>query len=642
MAEPRYESLARALRAFGRFRKRWSVLEGLARFLLAGPGTLLAWFLVDWLIGLPAWPLLISFGLVVGVGLWAAAWRLLRPMLRRVQIEREALVAESLHGGLDNQLIGALQLGREVAERTEPLGYSPNLVAALVHRAAALVGQASCLWDAAMPAAGWKPKYPRESPKISSDTLVPPALDLRKLVDLTRARRWLGAAGALALAIAGCLVFAQGAVATRVERLRDAYAAVLDALFPVEMRVTPGDIAVVRGRPVTLGVEVIGARRRQVRLLLTNLAGRANLHAKPEGRAARHTLPLASGKASFEIAAATESFGYAFEYGRRRTPGHRVLVGDRPQISAINYEMAYPAYTGQPPRTLVGRVPRLQGLIGTSVLVSFAATTELHPDACAVEWQDGSKQALAISGRFGHFSFTIDRPDRATIHLTGAYGPGFEMERPLSFEVAVQRDEPPSVQVLLRQKKLTMFAEEAAAFGLRWLAEDDFGVAEVTLEHRIDTVDKLLGRPTREGAVPRRVDPPQERVRGEFLDFLKTLSPPLQPGDRIAITVSAKDNNTETGPSLGRSQPIEIVVVRQDLAAFTEKQFGFDTPTLLGGLSRVKRETDLLVDPVKTVRTEAKQEIDRQALKSRVAQEGWPSGSEDAIGDYFRLLSGSD
>ena len=642
VTEPNYDRLFLAVRRFGGFRKRWAMLEGLAWAVLIGPGALLAWFLADWVVGLPAWPLLGSFLLVLAVGAWALAWRLVRPMLRRIRVEREALIAESLHGALDNHLIGSLQLGRELAESSEPTGHSADLVRALIARTAGLIA------DCRLPIADLPPPGSRveEAAPVSSNrksaignrkSAAP--LELRRLVDLTRARRSLAAAGALALAIAGCLVFAQNAVSTRAERLRDAYATVLDALFPVEMRVGPGDIAVVRGRPVTLTVEVLGARRRQVQLFLSSAIENGKLPIDNLQLPPIMALLLADRKASFEILEARESFRYSFAYGRRRTAEHQVLVGDRPEISAINYEIAYPAYTGQPPRTLVGRVPKLQALIGTNVLVSFAATTDLHPDSCLVEWQDGSRQAVAVTGRFGHFSFTVDRPDRATLYLTGAYGAGFEMERPLSFEVAVQRDEPPSVQVLLRQKKLTMLPEEAAAFGLRWLAEDDFGVAEATLEYRIDTIDKLLGRPTREASLPRRIDPPQERVRDQFLDFLKTLSPPLQPGDRITITVSAKDNNTETGPGLGRSQPIEIVVVRQDLSGFVERQFDFGSQTLLSGLSRVQRATDLLVDPVKTVRTEAKQEIDRQTVKARVAQETWPSGSEDAIGDYFRLLS---
>ena len=94
-----------------------------------------------------------------------------------------------------------------------------------------------------------------------------------------------------------------------------------------------------------------------------------------------------------------------------------------------------------------------------------------------VLWQDGTEQDVSVSGRFGHFAFVVTRPDRAAIHLTGAYGPGFELEKPVAFEIAVQRDQPPSVAILRRERKLTMLAKEAAAFGLRYVAEDDFGVS---------------------------------------------------------------------------------------------------------------------------------------------------------------------
>jgi hypothetical protein len=160
------------------------------------------------------------------------------------------------------------------------------------------------------------------------------------------------------------------------------------------------------------------------------------------------------------------------------------------------------------------------------------------------------------------------------------------------------------------------------------------------LEYRIDTVDELLGRPTRTGAVPRRVEPAQDRVKGQFAEMFKTLQPPLQPGDRITMSVSAKDNNTETGPGFGKSLPIEIVVVRPDIGSFVEQQFAFGSMGMLQGLKRVQRATDLLVEPEKTDRTEKAQAADKKAVKSRVSQENWPSGSEDDVGRYFQLLSG--
>jgi hypothetical protein len=196
------------------------------------------------------------------------------------------------------------------------------------------------------------------------------------------------------------------------------------------------------------------------------------------------------------------------------------------------------------------------------------------------------------------------------------------------------------VQVLRRRKKLTLMAKEAAAFALGWVAEDDFGVAEVNLRYRIDTIDPLLRRPLREGSQARRIDPPRDRARGKFTDIFESLSPRLEPGDRITLTVTATDNNTETGPRVGRSQPVEIVIVRQDLAGFVEKKFGFQAHALLGGLHKIKRATNLLVDPVKTVRSEAKLDIAKHKVRSRVGADTWPSGAEDAVGDYFRLLSG--
>jgi len=578
------------------------MLGGVSRFVLFAGGALLVWFLVDWAVGLPAWPMFVLFVLIALLALWGVGWWLIRPALRRVRIEREALLVERLHGELDNQIIGSLQLGREVTEAEREgraLGYSAGLVRVLVGRTAALLAQ----------------------------------FDVRKLVDLRAAHRWLAAAVVVALAIGACLLFAWGAVLQRADRLRYAYLTVLDTLFPVTMEVGPGNVKVVRGEPVTLNVKVIGSRRPDVKLVRTDL--------ETEEEQA-DALTLRAQKAASTVEHVTHSFSYRFEYGRLRSEEFRVLAGDLPKLEAVNYELMYPPYTGQPPRTFVGRVPRLRGLAGTGVLVSFAATTELHPEYCYVEWQDGSKTAVTINGRFGHFSFTIDRPDRATVYLFGAYGRKFAMERPLSFEVSVQQDEPPSVDILLKKKKLTMLVEEAGAFGFNLLAEDDFGVAKITVDYRIDTVDELLGRQPRTHAISRDVEPPRDRVKDKFLQLFKDLAPPLEPGDRITITVSATDNNTETGPGVGRSQPVEIVVVRPDLGAFVEKEFGFGVHSVLGGLHKVRRETNLLVAPLRSVRTEAKIQVESHALKSRVSQESWPGGSEDAVADYFRLLSGEE
>ena len=603
---PQLDSLRRLVRRFGGFRWRWSVLHGLALAVLALPGSLLVWFLLDWALKLPPWPLVILFAVAAVGGLAAAIVWGVPPLFRRVKVEREALVIESLDqstgespgGGLDNQLIGSLQLGEEVARAAgRPLAYSPEFVSILLDQTAARFEN----------------------------------LDPRSLLDLRRTKRLLLPAAAVIATTVLLVIFAGGAIQDRVSRLCDAYAAVLDTLFPVELRVRPGDVAIVRGRPVELAVEAVGARRREIVLHRTDLKGE-NPAATP--------LPLKNGAAAFTVDPTVDSFSYEFEYGGRRSKPHRVLVDDLPEINAINFELAPPSYTGQPPRTLTGRLPKVAGLAGTTVLVSFGATTDLHPELCYVQWADGSKQVLSISGRFAHFGFTLSKPDRATIHLTGALGPGFEMAEPVAFDLAVVQDQPPTVKLAIKNRRLTLFEDAAAAFLLNYTAEDDFAVAEVNLEYKIDTVDPLLGRSPREGGVPRRIEPARDLVKGRFADMFKALDPPLEPGDRITITLTAKDNNTETGPGAGRSPPVEIVVVRPDLAGFVEQQFGFGGAALLGGLQKVKRTTDLLIEASKTVRTETKQAVDKQPLKVGTGSETIPGGGDDAMADYFNLLSG--
>ena len=284
---PQLESLRRVVRRFGGFRWRWSVLHGLALAVLALPGSLLVWFLLDWALKLPPWPLVILFVVAAVGGLVAALVWMVPPLVRRVHLEREAVVIESLHqslgggggggGGLDNQLIGSLQLGEEMARAAgRPLGHSPEFVSILLDQTTARFEN----------------------------------LDPRSLLDLRRTKRLLIPAAAVIATLVLLVIFANGAIQDRVARLRDAYAAVLDTLFPVELRVSPGDVAIVRGRPVELRVEAVGARRREIVLHRADLKGE-NPEAMP--------LLLKDDAAAFTVDPTVDSFSYECGYGGRRS-----------------------------------------------------------------------------------------------------------------------------------------------------------------------------------------------------------------------------------------------------------------------------------------------------------------------------------
>ena len=618
-----YALLTQRLQGFGAFRKRWAWLFALAWFVILGPGSLLALVLLDWLVPLPWYVLLSLFVVTIGLTVYSAIRYALLPLLARIDVEHEALILESLHGSLDNQIIGSLQLGREVVEAQaagRPVGYSIAIVSALVTRTSDNIG----------------------------------ALNLTALVDRTKAAHNLTIAAAIIIGSIVLAVAAPRVVAQRAERIRDAYATLMDLLFPVNINVTPGDKALVRGMPVSLGVEIAKARRHNVRLILTDL--------KTKKVTANDYALDADHKFNFDIASAQESFTYQFEYGGRRSLAHKILVGDLPAIAAMNTELTYPIYTGMPSRTLVGRLPRIQALQGTEVLVSIASTVELDPGRSYVVFSGGQKQGLTVTGRFAHFSFRIDREEDAAIHLTGALGPGFEMREPATFKILPQIDLPPKVSLLLSQKTkalgatedgLPLLAEETLHFGLSAIAEDDFGVSEMWLEYKIDTRNKHLENLPQRNAggysvPPFLFNPPQDRVKYSFAEVFKTLSPPLMPGERVTLTVWAKDTNPSPGnpgpgnptPGKGRSESFTFTVVQPDLGTYVEQQFGFGADPLLGGLKRVQRATNLLIEAERTTHTEAKGTVEKQEVKSRVGAENWPGGAQDAVGDYFRLLSG--
>jgi len=525
------ESIKRIVRRFGRFRKRWAVLDGLATFVIVSPGALLLWFALDWALKLPPWMLLPLFAAACGFSLWACAKWAIIPQFSRVDTEREALAIERLHGEMDNRLIGSLQLGEDLrAAAGKRVSYAPELVRELVRRTGKMLS----------------------------------TIRTKALVDLSRPKWHLAGGAAVAIIVALCLLYAQGAVRERGRRLANAYSALVELIFPVTLEVEPGNLAVVRGRPVTLSVNVKGARRREARLIMTEI-GTKDIIPEP----VEEPLQLSDEKqASFEVAKADRTFTYQFAYGRRLSEEYEITVEDLPEVQAINYELTPPAYTGHPMHLLTGRVSKLKGLKGTGVLVNFAASTELDPELCRVEWGTGLEQDIDISGRFGSFSFVIETPDRLSVYLTGYLGKGFEMAEPLVFDVIVIDDNRPTIRVLTRNTEVDMTEGEARGLRLPYLATDDFGIKEIVLSFHVESTHELFGHGKREGTITRRIDPPRERVKDRFTSIFSNIKPLPESGERISLRLKATDNNARD-PGTGHSREIVIDVFKPELA------FGF-------------------------------------------------------------------
>ena len=65
-----------------------------------------------------------------------------------------------------------------------------------------------------------------------------------------------------------------------------------------------------------------------------------------------------------------------------------------------------------------------------------------------------------------------------------------------------------------------------------------------------------------------------------------------------------------------------------------------ESALLLRGLKQVKRSTDLLQAPTRTVRTEAPIKLKKHIVDARPGKKTMLGESEDDVGRYFDLLSG--
>ena len=598
-----YRSIEKAVKGFGRYRKRWEVLLSWGRFGSIGIAPILLWVLLDWVFELP---LLAVFGTFVVVAIFALVtllkWVVVPPW-RRIRRDHEANVVEELHGKLNNRIIGSLQLGGEVlSEKIDKTSASTPMVRALVVRTSGILAETK----------------------------------LKSLLDLRRTWKFLGVAMVILAGYGSLGHYAPQVYEDRYNRTIEGYYTLLDLLFPVDFEISPGDLRMVRGDAVELEARVIGARRDEGRLVKIF---------EETGETTTEVLKLKDEKVSVTLEGdqTAANFRYRFEYANEISQLHLVEVEDRPLIQAINFELEPPEYTGQSMRLITGKVAKLEGLPGTKVLVSFAANTPLDAERTFWETSTGIRDPIEVNGRYGTFQFEIVQNEILSINLTGHFGEGFEMERPQSISIIAQSDEPPSINILTKLSEKELVPGQAAGLPVAWRAEDDFGLSEVRLDYTITSLFEVLNRQDRKGSRVVELDPPRDRARSRFTGIFSGTA--IYPGDKVTITLLARDNRPET-PGVGRSRTIEFVVVGNDLGQFVSGQdFGFrrreESALKLEFAERIGRSTDLLQDPVKTLLTEAKFPLGKHDVAAATRAESVPFGLEELISQYFQLLSGA-
>lgn len=228
-----------------------------------------------------------------------------------------------------------------------------------------------------------------------------------------------------------------------------------------------------------------------------------------------------------------------------------------PQLGDIVLTYRYPAYTERAPRTVKSLTGDVRALPGTEVTIQTHSQSPLAEATLLLETAgetgEVQKTPFEVDGRTLRTTVVVTRSGRWKVRAKNHVGELLEQRRGQAVEL--EADLAPEVK-LERPTEDSQEVNEKDSLSLAFEARDDFGLGDVRVAWRV------LGT-SREGTVPlTSAARGRALYRGEAKLDLGKLE--LKPGDRVAYSVEAFDNDTVNGPKVGGSQTKELVVYSKE------------------------------------------------------------------------------
>jgi hypothetical protein len=352
-------------------------------------------------------------------------------------------------------------------------------------------------------------------------------LDLSQVVDRREQRlaRWRTAASATALILAVVLSAPFVERTAQVAYLR---------LFPgsITVTVTPGNVRVPIGRPVTIAASVAGHRGNLSRVVpvVTLEAGGQRTSVPMERTAAGYVLRIAS---------VDRSFQYKVAAGPAASQAYSVTALHAPRVQRIELHYDYPPFTGLKPREEHDGGD-VYGPAGTRV--RLIVHTDKPVNSGKLTFGDGKGDlALARSGDRALES-TLTVREEAAYRVGLVDGDGLTSEG-IEYFVRVMDDRPPEVHILRPNGDEQITPLQEVPIEAR--ADDDFGIAS------FDMVYSVGGGA--ETAVPFTTLSGTDIARiGARMLAVEDLR--VKPGDVIAYYARARDVARAKRSTLARSE----------------------------------------------------------------------------------------
>ena len=354
------------------------------------------------------------------------------------------------------------------------------------------------------------------------------------------------------IAFAVCLLILVGLCAlfpTAMQRLilrAVAPSAEVDNVYASSLHVTPGNLTILEGTPVTVSLAVDGGFPSKAFVRTT----RKNSGESVE-RMTRVNEVSQEGRAIYEFTfpAARESFSYRMNCGSAVTRRYDIEVVPEPAYSDCKIILNHPEYTGRPPTTYTNTAD-IVGLVGTKVFVDIKAsrsglTGEANFPDVRVPCEQGANNRMK-------FALTLTPKSAGNWFIALGDQNGFSNTLQTA-KVQIIEDTPPLV-ALADEIPTEVKLMKTGDMSLLYTIKEDFSLASVALE-------MLTGTTWEEIAVlsPEKSDSVTWTgvARAIFAD--KDLSKV----NRLRLRIRATDTRPAElgGPGIGYSPEVSIVFV---------------------------------------------------------------------------------
>ncbi len=521
-----------------------------------------------------AWGILITLSLALGfafLGLWlnsifvfpvearvgylglaslvlviAVSYFCLRPILYKPSLESLALRLEEKFPELNNRLIAALQLAKNLEDNPEH--YSTDMIEAVIEQADSTAQE----------------------------------LNLQEIVDRNPIKRTGRVTASLAIIF---LVFTFLFPTAFKNSLYIFSHPLTEFVSPQKFffEVSPGNAELAKYSDLKIKVNVEGEKPGKIKLYWRNEG--ATWNEEKLVRAKREKRQIETPDFSYDFKEVKRNFDYYAEAEGVQSDLYKITVVDKPRVTGLRLTFNYPRYTQLKMQVVDENDGSINAIAGTKVQIE--ARTNKNLSRADIVFSDSSRSEMKIEGSDAAGEILVKRDDSYHIELQDMIGS--RNQDPIEYKITKTDDQYPAVEILEPGHDQDLSENMRVPLLIR--ISDDYGFSSLRLSYQVISE----GEETEVNTV--RIDIPNNSRTAADVEYLWNLSPiPLIPGDLVRYKAVIFDNDTFSGPKEGESKTYYVRLPSLDeiVAEVEKEQEGQveDLETLLRGQRELKEKIE--------------------------------------------------